>query len=78
MPSDTFAELQSSCTHRRNSQVTRRRGNHLNVEYFGGGTYCMLQSPDGRGSVWLLSGGDIEAYGQCFEYRCPLMKEGSP
>lgn len=74
MPSEAYLEIKLTCRYKCESRATRRKGNHLNIEYMGGGTYCTLQSPDGRGAAWLLSGGAIEAYGQCYEYRCPLMK----
>lgn len=69
-----FNAFKSTCKYKHEAQTTRRRGNHLNIEYMGGGSFCILQSPDDRGAAWLLSGGDIEAYGRCYEYRCPLLK----
>lgn len=39
---------------------------------------CSRQSPDGRGSVWLLSGGSPLAYGKCEMRSCPRVRAPAP
>lgn len=68
-----FDAVRRICQHRRGGEYRARRANALNVEV---GAYsqdrCMRQSPDGRGAIWLLSGGALEAYGVCCRQGCPL------
>lgn len=49
-----------------------RQRNALRVELLpDSGPRCAKRSPDGRGLVWLLSGGDPLSYGRCCERACP-------
>lgn len=62
------------CPDRRQPDLERRPVNGLNVEIGTPLARCMRQSPDGRGAVWVLSGGSILAYGVCCRASCPLEK----
>ena len=55
----------------------KRPGNALNIEScFFPKPRCYLKSPDGRGAAWLLSGGDVLAYGVC-DADCPIKTKNS-
>lgn len=68
------ADLVPHCPARRTLPVERRPGNALNVEIGEPLPRCMEQSPDGRGSAWMLSGGSLLAYGACDASSCPLRR----
>lgn len=68
-----WPEIRRHCLRRVAPQIERRSVNGLSVEASGASLdRCTLQSPDGRGLRWLLSGGDVRAYGACCLERCPL------
>lgn len=55
-----------------------KQRNALRIELLpDSGPRCIRRSPDGRGSVWLLSGGSPLAYGRCCAAQCPRAKERS-
>lgn len=53
------------CPNRVEPATERRPVNGLNVEIGSPAPRCTRKSPDGRGLIWLLSGGSILAYGRC-------------
>lgn len=68
-----WQEIRRNCQRRVTPETERRRVNGLNVEASGAVLdRCLLQSPDGLGLRWLLSGGDMRAYGACCQDNCPL------
>lgn len=73
-----FAEVSDICQHRISPDTSRRNGNRICVEAgYSALNRCMKQSPDGRGAVWLLSGGDALAYGICCPINCPLARKAA-
>ena len=60
-----------SCQYRLTPETQRRPNNGLNVEIGAPRFRCKLKSPDGRGLAWLLSGGNVLAYGVCTPFSCP-------
>lgn len=66
-----FKDLKTHCPDRRTPDPIRRPANALNVEIGQPSARCLRQSPDGRGSAWLLSGGDLLVYGVCRQSQCP-------
>ena len=60
----------TSCPHRMELDVERRPANALNIEIGTPVPRCKLKSPDGRGMIWILSGGSRLAYGVCSNV-CP-------
>jgi hypothetical protein len=71
----TFAAFKESCAALWPIEVERRPGNALNLEVGAAADRCSLQSPDGRGLAWLLSGGSKLAYGVCCAAACPLRED---
>jgi hypothetical protein len=69
-----FAELCERCPSARFPELPRRPGNALNIEIGQPMTRCLERSPDGRGLIWLLSGGSLLAYGICCRSGCPRTK----
>ncbi len=67
-------ELSPHCPSRIQPELARRPSNALNVEIGEPRVRCALRSPDGRGMLWILSGGDVLAYGQCTKRECPRAK----
>ncbi|MBK8188851.1 MAG: hypothetical protein IPK79_00190 [Vampirovibrionales bacterium] len=68
-----WQEIRRNCQRRVTPEIERRRVNGLNVEASGAALdRCLLQSPDGLGLRWWLSGGSILAYGICTLANCPL------
>jgi hypothetical protein len=63
-----------ACGHFVPGETVRRNGTRLCVEFTSTSARCTLKSPDGRGALWLLSGGSPLAYGRCTPQRgcCPL------
>ncbi len=70
-----FGEYSAACPDRIALGVERRPANALNVEIMEPMPRCKQQSPDGRGSIWLLSGGSPLAYGRCCRSGCPRLIE---
>ena len=73
----SFAEFKAACGALWHMEVERRPGNALNVEIGAAADRCSLQSPDGRGLAWFLSGGSKLAYGTCCASACPRRSEHS-
>ena len=71
-----FAELSDVCPYRLKWAGERiKQRNALRIEVLPENLpRCSLQSPDGRGLAWVLSGGSTYAYGQCQCSACPLRK----
>lgn len=68
-----WAEIRHYCLRRMTPEAERRPVNGLCIEASGAALdRCSLQSPDGLGLRWLLSGGDMRAYGACCQDNCPL------
>jgi len=65
--------LGNDCPHQMDIDVERRPGNALNVEIGAPLPRCNRKSPDGRGLVWLMSGGSPLAYGNCTPLHCPTL-----
>lgn len=54
-----------------------KQRNALRIEILpDSGPRCSRRSPDGRGLIWLLSGGDPLSYGVCCERACPRRTGG--
>jgi len=70
-----FGEFSDACTERLGIDQERRPANALCVEYMTPTPRCKLQSPDGRGLAWLLSGGSALAYGRCCRESCPRLND---
>ena len=75
VPEDQFAfwfsEIAPLCPDRVVPDLIPRKANALNIEFAGPRiARCKMRSPDGRGLAWLLSGGDITAYGFCVQTHC--------
>lgn len=69
-----FSDLQATCPHVQHTKPLRYNGTQLRAEYPEGITQrCLLQSPDGYGARWYISGGEVESYGPCIQSRCPIM-----
>ena len=70
-----WGELSQHCPDAVRPEPVRRNGTRLNIET---GTCdsqrCLKQSPDGRGTRWLMSGGDARDYGRCTVALCPRCK----
>lgn len=66
-----FEELSRICPSRMALGIPRRPANALNVEIGQPMNRCKERSPDGRGAIWLLSGGSPLAYGLCACAGCP-------
>lgn len=65
-----FEELRNACPDRITSRPPERATNRNRLRIEGDPSClavprCKARSPDGRGLVWLLSGGDASAYGAC-------------
>ena len=71
----TFGEYSEGCPDKLGIPIERRPANALCVEYMEPAPRCKQQSPDGRGSIWLLSGGSPLAYGRCCRSACPRLAE---
>ena len=67
-------DLAPHCPSRIQPELARRPANALNVEIGEPRKRCALRSPDGRGMLWILSGGSALAYGQCDKRECPRAK----
>ena len=67
-------DLAPHCPSSIQPELARRPANALNVEIGEPRKRCGLLSPDGRGMLWILSGGDVLAYGQCTKRECPRAK----
>lgn len=66
-----FAELSPLCPDREAPVLIRRPANALNIEFCGPQIpRCKKRPPDGRGLIWLLSGGSITEYGFCEQAHC--------
>lgn len=75
LPIKTFGEYSEGCPDKLGIPIERRPANALCVEYMEPAPRCKQQSPDGRGSIWLLSGGSPLAYGRCCRSQCPRLAE---
>jgi hypothetical protein len=65
------AELSAVCPSRITPYRVKQR-NALRIEVLpSDGPRCIRKSPDGRGSAWLMSGGDPLSYGACDRNHCP-------
>jgi hypothetical protein len=73
----SFAAFKASCPALWELEVERRPGNALNLEVGQAADRCSLQSPDGRGLAWELSGGSKLAYGACCASACPRRNEAT-
>jgi hypothetical protein len=69
-----WEEVQRMCDQRRESKVAPRPVNGFNVETSKAADRCLSQSPDGRGLIYLQSGGSLLAYGVCCSSKCPILK----
>lgn len=75
IPGGHFNELKRHCCNRVEPGVERRPGNALNVEIGSPMPRCLFRSPDGRGLLWLLSGGSVLQYGHCEQRACERAKQ---
>ena len=66
-----WPELSACCPCRMVPGLERRPANALNIEIGTSLVRCSLQSPDGRGLLWIMSGGSVLSYGCCTERGCP-------
>lgn len=71
-----FDEISRHCAHRIQDVQSRRPGNVMTFEGSWNSPRCLRQSPDGRGAIYWLSGGDAVAYGRCCLANCPLGRSG--
>jgi hypothetical protein len=81
IPSDQWEiywdDLHSICPSRLTPNKVKQR-NALRIEILpDDGPRCSRRSPDGRGSLWFLSGGDSLSYGRCELQRCPRASPGA-
>lgn len=74
---ETFGAYSGACTDRIDVALERRPANALNVEIMTPSPRCRQQSPDGRGSAWILSGGAPLAYGTCCRSSCPGLAQAN-
>lgn len=74
-----FDELQKICPSQfgETAEKLGPQKNALRVElvhFSASSQRCKLQSPDGRGLIWYLSGGSPLSYGKCCASQCPRTK----
>ena len=65
-----WLELSKHCGNRVEVHQEPRFMNRLSIYTRQPPPRCLFLSPDGRGLAWLLSGGEVEAYGQCERLNC--------
>lgn len=72
---EDWQQFSETCDQRIVPEVNRRPANALNVEIGSPAIRCALRSPDGRGAIWLLSGGSPLAYGCCERATCRRLRK---
>lgn len=72
-----WAELSKLCPNRIEIRDEPRFMNRLGFYRIQPLPRCLFRSPDGRGLMWLKSGGDVESYGVCEKRHCARTQEGA-
>ena len=73
-----WPDLAMYCRNRIEPNLLGRPVNGLNIEIGAPAARCLYRSPDGRGLLWLMSGGSALAYGICEQSACERCADGRP